>query len=345
MDRPVWIPRCCYDRPSGKLSLVSGPAQSEVRPLKGAGLLRFLNGILPVGRKYHPVLSLLNGRRGLAAVPFAGGELVHPLDWGKSATGIFLAGENYVPEVRLLPPLLQSLKQGALVDVGANIGIYPLLFRQNSRLPIIAYEPQPLLFRLLELCVRHNGLKDVSCRNVACGDSVGEVPFSIGLNGEVATGDNARKSIRMEELDLEKAIHDTHAGQDTVTVPLTTLDQDLAGTDVAFLKIDCEGFEYRILSGARRLLAEKRPVLFIEVHPLGLDKFGSSPKAVIDLLEPGYVLEGWDFAEGRFASKLSRSLGKHRPTEGHRFKSMDEFLKAAATEPRPTQLYLIGRPR
>lgn len=136
-------------------------AAPDVRPLRGAGLLRALNAALPIGRNYHPLLALLNGRRGLAALPFAGHALVLPLAWGKAATGLLLAGEAYVPEVKLLPALLRPLKDGALVDVGANIGIYPLLFRASSSLPVIAYEPQPLLFRLLELCVAHNRLADV----------------------------------------------------------------------------------------------------------------------------------------------------------------------------------------
>lgn len=324
---------------------VSASETMDVRPLGGTGLLRTLHGLVPLGRKYHPLLSLLNGRRGLAALPFGGAELVHPLAWSKAATGLFLAGEGYVPEVRLLPPILESLKDGLLVDVGANIGIYPLLFRRHSRLPIAAFEPQPLLFRLLEACVRHNGWKDVECHNLACGDSEGEVPFSIGLNGEVATGDAAREAIRLADLDLAEAIHDTHAARKSVMVPLTTLDVALAGRKVAFLKIDCEGFEFRILTGARRILAEQRPILFVEVHPLGLEKFGSSAQAVLDLLSPLYELEGWDFSESRFGSKLSRSLAKHRPTKGRRFDSMESFLAAARQEPRPTQLYLVCRPK
>ena len=317
----------------------------EIRPLRGVALLRALQAVLPLGRKYHPLLAALNGRRGLAALPFAGRALVHPLAWGKSATGLLLAGEAYVPEVKLLPALLRPLKGGALVDVGANIGIYPLLFRASSSLPVIAYEPQPLLFRLLELCVAHNRLAEVSCRPLACGDTLGKVPFSIGLNGEIATGDAARNVTTLDAFDLERAIHDTHAAQSVVDVPLTTLDDDLGDTPVAFLKIDCEGFEHRILRGAARLLERQRPVLFIEVHPLGLEKFGSSAREVVDLLSPRYALEGWDFSESRFASKFVRSLRKHRPTDGRRFATMEEFLAAAQDEPRPSQLYLVARPR
>ena len=340
--------RGCVDRsetvPAGYAHMAALPPP-EIRLLRGVGLLRALHAAFPIGRKYHPLLTLLNGRQGLAALPFAGRELVHPLAMGKSATGLLLAGEACVPEGRLLPALLRPLTRGALLDVGANIGIYPLLFRASSSLPVIAYEPQPLLFRLLELCVAHNRLADVSCRSLACGDTRGNVPFSIGLNGEIATGDAARNVTTLDAFDLERAIHDTHAAKSVVDVPLTTLDDDLGDTPVAFLKIDCEGFEHRILRGAARLLERQRPVLFIEVHPLGLEKFGSSAREVVDLLAPLYSLEGWDFSESRFASKLVRSLRKHRPTDGRKFATMEEFLAAAQDEPRPSQLYLVARPR
>lgn len=324
---------------------MTSPSAPEIRPLRGAGLLRALHAVLPIGRKYHPLLGILNGRDGLAALPFAGRHLVHPLAWGKSATGLLLAGESYVPEVQLLPPLLKPLKEGTLVDVGANIGIYPLLFRNASPLPIVAFEPQPLLFRLLELCVRSNRLENVTCRPVACGDSNGVVPFSIGLNGEIATGAAAAQVTKLESFDLNQAIHDTHAAQMAVEVPLARLDDELAGTRVSFLKIDCEGFEFRILTGARRILEEQRPLLFIEVHPLGLEKFGSSVQAVLDLLAPWYELEVWDFSESRFSPQWLRSLQKHRPTAGRRLKDAAECVAVAAAEPRPSQLYLIGRPR
>lgn len=319
----------------------------QVRPLLGSGFLQGLNRILPLGRKYHPLLSLWNGRTGLVGIPFANRHLVHPLAWAKSGAGLLLAGENYVPEVRLLPPLVKSLRDGWLIDVGANIGIYPLLFRNLSQLPIAAYEPQPLLFRLLELNVSHNQLRDVTCRNVACGAAPGEIPFAIGLNGEVATPEEAAKArvLQTQDVDLERAIANTHSGQDIVQVPVTTLDADLAGKRVAFLKVDCEGFEFEILRGAQRILKEQRPILFIEVHPMGLEKFGSSTQAVVEMLRPSYELEGWDFSEARFQPKWVRSFLKHRATAGRRFANLDEFLQAALTAPRPSQLYLIGRPK
>jgi FkbM family methyltransferase len=323
----------------------SATVYPPIRPLRGAGLLRAVNRVVPLGRKLHPLLALFNPPTGLVSVPFEGRDVVHPIAWRKPATALLLAGRHYVPEVQLLPPILAGLQHGALVDVGANIGFYPLIFRNYSALPIIAFEPQPLLFRLLELCVQHNRLADVTLHNVACGQSRGEVPFSIGLNGEVATGDLSGRLTTTAELDFERAIANTQAGRDVVMVPVTTLDEALAGTEVALLKIDCEGFEHQILLGAQKLIETQRPILFLEVHPLGLERFDSSVSAVSELLAPRYEFECWDFSRVRFRPKLVRSFLKHRPTSAHRFADVNEMLAAAATAPRPTQLYLVARPK
>jgi hypothetical protein len=101
---------------------------------------------------------------------------------------------------------------------------------------------------------------------------------------------------------------------------------------IAFLKIDCEGFECQILQGARRLIEQHRPHLFrqhlfIEVHPTQLENFGSSTEQVLDLVARDYDLEFWHFQIGRHTSKLARSLAKFRrpKARGHGGSSHGNF--------------------
>lgn len=326
--------------------------------MRGVRLLSTLHKALPLGRRYHPLVSLLNPGQGLLSIPFEGCDLVHPASWRKYATAFLLAGRAVVPEFGLLEKLLGELPEGHLVDVGANIGVYTLLLRKASRRPIISYEPQPFLFDLLRANARHNKLQDVDLRNLACGDAPGTIPFHIGINGAVATDAEASNTAPpatgtaspgtgtgWQSTSLEDAANITQAGKTVVHVPLTTLDADLAATKVALLKIDCEGFETRILAGARNILRRDRPFLFVEAHPVDLEKYGSSLAALIEMLSPWYTLEGWDFSLDRFKSKLVRSWRKHRFPEGRRFQSMDEMREVGARAPRPTQLYLVCRPK
>src|SRR5207344_2306382 len=56
-----------------------------IRPLGGVGLLRSVNRVLPIGRKLHPLLGVLNPSTGLVGIPFEGREVVHPIAWRKPA--------------------------------------------------------------------------------------------------------------------------------------------------------------------------------------------------------------------------------------------------------------------
>lgn len=79
-------------------------------------------------------------------------------------------------------------------------------------------------------------------------------------------------------------------GAGTVTVPCVALDDVLAGKPVGLLKIDVEGFEEDVLRGATRLIAESRPLIYVEndraekseslqrcIRELGYDAYWSTP--------------------------------------------------------------------
>jgi FkbM family methyltransferase len=250
----------------------------------------------------------------------------------------------------MIKPICRQLTGGVLVDVGANIGVYTLLLRSISLLPIIAYEPQPFLFKLLQWNIAYNGLPDVEARNVACGSRCGQLDFSIGINGAVVSeATKSKKNVSgasLAALNLEQGARITQAGDAVVSVPVTTLDEDLADVpSVVLLKIDCEGFEYEVLRGAANLIKQHRPWLVLEVHPTQLEEFGHSTEEILDLVARDYELEFWYFQIGRHASKLARSLEKFRRPKAHRCANVSEMLAAAKSTPGPAQVYFIGRPK
>ena len=94
---------------------------------------------------------------------------------------------------------------------------------------------------------------------------------------------------------------------ETITVRTERLDDALpAGVEPAFVKIDVEGAEERVLRGALETLRRHRPVIAFE-HGLGsADHYGTTPAAIHRLLagELGYGLFGLDgdgpYDESRF---------------------------------------------
>jgi FkbM family methyltransferase len=304
---------------------------------------------VPLGRHYYPIFSLLNSAHGLVALPFDRFELVYPAVWKKFATDILLAGERVVPEFRTLRSVLPEVTRGAILDVGANIGVYTLLIRAVSNLRIIAYEPQPFLCDLLQRTISHNHMQQVEARNLACGEKPGEVPFYAGLNGNIAHGEDARGIEATASGQGTRAVDDTaremRAGKMVIRVPVVTLDDDLRDTAVGLMKIDCEGFECQVLRGAKRILQQQRPWLFIEVHPFGIERYGGSVKEVLELIGPNYDIECWDFNAGAARTKLGRSLKKHRKVEGRKFTDVAEMLRLCAGQPPwPQPIHLLCRP-
>src|SRR4029077_9130628 len=59
------------------------------------------------------------------------------------------------------------------------------------------------------------------------------------------------------------------------------------------VKIDVEGYELAVLRGARGVLKESRPLVFLEIHPARIAELGGSVGELSDLLaELGYRICG-----------------------------------------------------
>lgn len=175
--------------------------------------------------------------------PFAGRTLQVDVSRTNTHRLLYLDGERFVAERFLLRRLLRPGMR--VVDVGANIGYFLLLFEHaiGPAGSIVCLEPEPDNARELERNIRANGLANVELLRLAAGDSDGLVSLTPGINGVVRPD-----------------------GSGSLTVQIRRLDS-LVGGRVDFLKIDVEGFEHQVLRGAERLLREQQPTLIVEVHP------------------------------------------------------------------------------
>jgi FkbM family methyltransferase len=136
-----------------------------------------------------------------------------------------------------------------VIDVGANIGYYALLFGalMQNKGRIICLEPDPSNLNELHLNVSNNHLgKLVAIEAVAAGSYDGTARFVPGLNSYASpTG--------------------------SMTVPIRRID-NLSLSQVDFIKIDVEGYEGAVLEGAIETIGKFHPTVFLELHPHLLTK-------------------------------------------------------------------------
>jgi FkbM family methyltransferase len=134
-----------------------------------------------------------------------------------------------------------------VVDVGAHIGRYTLMAaRTASR--VIAVEPDPSNFRMLERNVKLNGYSNVVLVPKALSSRPGTLEFQ--LAGRENTGTS---SILPEG--LAPSALGTRGG--TIRVGTDTLDHILATCGLSridWLKVDVEGHEVAVLEGGQRAL-------------------------------------------------------------------------------------------
>lgn len=185
---------------------------------------------------------------------------------GRSATHklLYLEGERFVEERFLIKSLL---KPGmTVVDVGANIGYYLMMFEQavGKHGYVICIEPSEENLPELETNIKINGFGNVALHKVAIGMEEGSIGLRRGINSGITP--------------LDKG---------TYQVPLKRLDTLVTGK-VDFLKIDVEGYEGQVLQGAMDLLKRDLPTLFLELHPHIIPEFNFSTRGIVDDLVAVY---------------------------------------------------------
>jgi FkbM family methyltransferase len=193
------------------------------------------------------------------------------------------------------------------IDVGANVGSFTATFGRSvgNTGRVYAFEPLPSSYRRLLRNLELNGLSNVEASPLAVSDSRGEVRlFSYGLGFESWT------TLAPRTIELP---HATLAATEGETVESTTLDDYCSDHEIGkidLLKIDVEGAELRVLTGAIRLLQERRiDAVVVEVSDNTLEAFGDSAYGVLELLEH-HGVRPHVFDSGRL--RPFRVAGKHR---------------------------------
>lgn len=143
---------------------------------------------------------------------------------------------------------------GLLIDVGANRGQTGQHFRASGFSGrIVSFEPSSRAFESLEVLARSD--PNWHAERVALGAREGDVTLHI-------SGNSASSSV-LPMLDRHSAVAPEAEYVETELVPMRQLDsfrQALALTAPSWLKLDTQGYEDRVLAGARETLDTVRAI-------------------------------------------------------------------------------------
>jgi len=148
------------------------------------------------------------------------------------------------------------IRPGSVVfDVGAHVGYYSVLssILAGPRGQVVAFEPLPANLKYLRRHLRLNGC-----------DNVRVLTNCVGNGSSIARFDDS---------------HGTGVGhlasKGTLEVQVRSLDEMVESGELPvpqFIKIDVEGAELLVLSGAERLLRQHHPILILSTHGDDLDR-------------------------------------------------------------------------
>jgi FkbM family methyltransferase len=195
----------------------------------------------------------LTPRSALLKARLANGAVVYGKNRaGFGGRGIYVLREEIKPEFQHLEKFLGT--QGVFIDVGANTGIYSLKAAKHfggKAGVVLALEPFPDVLATLYRSVQANGFSNVRLRNLCASDRTGTATF--WMNGG-----------KPHAFSLHKT--DAHAASfSTLAVRLDDLCAWESLERCDYLKIDAEGAESQILSGAQGIISAHRPIIQAEV--------------------------------------------------------------------------------
>jgi FkbM family methyltransferase len=146
--------------------------------------------------------------------------------------------------------IAEKVKGGNIIDIGAHIGTFTLALSALCKIQNgIAIKPSPKNFALLKKNLTINGLTNCHCEQAACYSSSGEMDFYEDTKntalGSLRAGGTRRNSIKIKVKTIDNLVPKTWKS-------------------IALLKVDAEGADLDVLSGAKKTL-KITEIVFVDV--------------------------------------------------------------------------------
>ena len=166
---------------------------------------------------------------------------------------------------------IKDFKCNNIVDIGAHIGYHSLNFSTLTKGNVYSFEPQPQNFTLLK-------------KNILINQKENIYPYMVGLSDQnnfskIPIVSKTKKLGNMGDFTLNNLNTNFYT-----KVPTRTLDSFQFG-DVSLIKIDVQGWEKKVLLGAKETILKFKPTLIIEFERHQLVKTNTTVKDLVEVLE------------------------------------------------------------
>ncbi|UCC22923.1 MAG: FkbM family methyltransferase [Planctomycetota bacterium] len=172
--------------------------------------------------------------------------------------------------------ILHNLKDGdVFIDVGANIGYFSMLAAGQKAALVLAIEPIPTTYEILDMNIKYNRLTEaIQPLNIALGSRSHTAKFTYALG---------------PKNHAEYQVNNIHSNLPTIDVTVVTLDSLLRSRNkinkVDFIKVDIEGCEYDFLLGAKKSIETFKPMIMMEIEEPRLAKYNATAQEVFAFMD------------------------------------------------------------
>ena len=193
---------------------------------------------------------------------------------------------NSIHEPNILKVIKYSISKGDIVvDIGANIGQHTLFMSKftGEKGKVYCFEPLNKNYRSIKKSIDLNNFKNVTVEKKAVGEKNTMIKIFI------PNSNNDRSSRKLFEVSSDKY-------EETEMV---TLDDYFSNKKIHFIKIDTEGFEPEVISGADKIITQHKPTILLEYSPLFYEQRKIESSSLLEYLSSqNYILNDIDSGYG-----------------------------------------------
>ena len=252
---------------------------------------------------------------------YLGLDLKYPVIYGMGR-GYVIPGEAWMG--KCLQAFVKA-KQGCVIDVGVNVGVYLVKLRAvSTEVAYYGFEPNPVCNYYTSELIRMNGFKNARVLPVALADAYGVQTLYANRLGDKSA------SLIYETKNLGELGYSS----EIMTVPGDELIRILDIDKIAAIKIDVEGAELIVLKGLLETIEKYRPFMYVEVWTSFVDGQGSDNRKRITEIYQLIVSRNYSVLAVNAGNELGRLNSSDDFIEGNDpnyifvpDELLDEFLK------------------